>query len=490
MMRDSVQKKCVKKDRRSARVNAALAAVLAGLLVLMFNYLSSRYFARFDISSTQFFTLSEKTEALLEGLDEPIKITAFVQSGHLLYPALEQLLSVYDYASDKVSVQWIDPDRDLARAEELCALFDVKESNVVLVHCGDHTKQVSVEKMADIDRKPITKGLRPVIKTFSGEAVLSSAIMGLSLHEKPVVYFMDGHGEKDIDSFDPESGYSQISRMMEHDFVEIKKWKPGEESVLPKDCDLLIIAGPQAALSAPEINLLRQYLDAGGNMFILLDAWQETGLAPLLLEWGVEVDRNAVVDPARTLTGRELFITAYEEHPVTAAVDPLSMILYWPCAVWPYAQSVDSKAVSDRPRVRALMSCSDKGWIELAWDREPLQFDPGEETPGPVTLAVAVEKGVSSDLDAGVVPTRMIVIADSDFAANQHLKGGNGAFFMSAVNWLLDRHDLLVIPPRPVGEYELVLSRRQLNTVGLIVVLGMPAAAALAGLLMGIRRKS
>ena len=44
-----------------------------------------------------------------------------------------------------------------------------------------------------------------------------------------------------------------------------------------------------------------------------------------------------------------------------------------------------------------------------------------------------------------IIANRVVVIGDSDFVSNAALTGGNSDFFMSALNWLLERAELMAI---------------------------------------------
>jgi ABC-type uncharacterized transport system involved in gliding motility auxiliary subunit len=103
---------------------------------------------------------------------------------------------------------------------------------------------------------------------------------------------------------------------------------------------------------------------------------------------------------------------------------------------------------------------------------------------------VAVERGAMEEmLDVEIRPSRMVVFGDSDFVSNGALTGGDQDLFMSALNWLLDREELMAIAPKPIEQIKLSLTRKQLARLFWINTAGVPAVAAVAGLLVWLRRR-
>jgi hypothetical protein len=106
-------------------------------------------------------------------------------------------------------------------------------------------------------------------------------------------------------------------------------------------------------------------------------------------------------------------------------------------------------------------------------------------------LMVAVERGGVRGVSAERGATRIVVAGDSIFLANDTIdKLANHQFASHAVNWLLAREELLIgIPPRPIKEYKLTMSRAQLISVQWILLAGMPGGALLLGGLVWMRRR-
>ncbi|HNZ96155.1 MAG TPA: hypothetical protein PKM64_03035, partial [Thermoanaerobaculia bacterium] len=137
---------------------------------------------------------------------------------------------------------------------------------------------------------------------------------------------------------------------------------------------------------------------------------------------------------------------------------------------------------------------------------DAVERGPGD-LPGPVPDAVAVataKKGTPHAADDLLTPDgeaeagtaedgagwRLVVIGDSDFATNGHLASvGNPTLLANAMNWLVERPQLLGIGPKRPEQVRLSLTTGQLRAVTLWVLLGLPGLAVAAGVWMHFRRR-
>jgi ABC-type uncharacterized transport system involved in gliding motility auxiliary subunit len=466
-------------------LNTGAALLLALVIALMVNYLAFRHYYRADWSRTQLYKISSKTTGLLESLDKQVEVTVFFQPGNILYEDIHNLLREYQFHSGRLNIQWVDPDRDIAQTEELAVKYKVTEPNVVVFDCEDRSKYVRVDEIANIDN---SSGIER-ITAFKGEQAFSSAIQGVVQKTVPAVYFLTGHGERDIADFDRRTGFSGAAQLIERDNIEVKPLLLSTAKQIPADCGALIVASASQSMSMSEADLIAVWLRRSGRLMVLTDAGQTSGLEKLLQEWGVRLRSDVVLDPDRTLTGREVFVSAYNRHPITAKLGTTAAIFHLPRSVEPDSQP--KAASADRPQVTPLALSSKNSWSETQPEQVPAKYDIStEDRSGPVSMAVAVEKGDTTGLlDMKIRPSRLVVFGDSGFVSNSGLTGGDTSLFMSSLNWLLDREELMAIAPKEVSDTRLKLTREKIrllfwSTVGII-----PSLAALLGTVLWFRRR-
>jgi hypothetical protein len=351
-------------------LNTSAALLMALVIALMVNYLSFRHYYRADWSRTQLYQLSSKTTGLLESLEKPVDVTISFQLRNVLYEDIHNLLREYQFHCSRLNIHRVDPDRDIAETEELKSKYQVTEPNVVIFDCEGRTKYVRVDDIATIDA---SSGIER-IRAFKGEQAFSSAIQGVVQETVPTVYFLTGHGERDIASFDRRTGFSRVEQLVERDNISVKPLRLSTEKQIPADCAVLIVAGAEQSMSQVEADMIAVWLRRSGRLMVLADAGQTSGLEKMLQEWGVLLRNDVVFDPDYSLQGQDVYIATYGQHPITEKLSNIAAVFYRPRSIEPdYTQSKTASA--DRPRVTPLALSSKKGWAETQPEQMPAKFD-------------------------------------------------------------------------------------------------------------------
>ncbi|MCA1563751.1 MAG: GldG family protein, partial [Acidobacteria bacterium] len=118
---------------RSARFGALAAGSVAVVLAILvgINYIASRQNKRWDLTASRVYSLSDQTKKILDGLKSPVKIRVFARSEE--FDRFRDRLGEYDYASDNVSVEYIDVFKSPALANQ----YQVQQvGTVVFEHEG------------------------------------------------------------------------------------------------------------------------------------------------------------------------------------------------------------------------------------------------------------------------------------------------------------------------------------------------------------------
>jgi hypothetical protein len=492
-------------NRRGWRIaggaNALVAVVLAVAIAVVLNVLVLRLPYRFKLSQFERHRLSAATEELLGRLQGEVRIVALMSEQARYHDDVRHLLHEYESAARQstgltITLEEVDPLRDIGSHERLLQEFDGLHAdgdtheNVVVFECQGRRKYVPLSSLIQSEMTFRDDGiLEQRTIGFRGEQEFSSALRSVVESVVPQLCFLHGHGEKDPLSFDEAVGYSEVARLLERDNMVVRQLQPTAQ--IPETCSVLVIAGPKQRLAEREVRAVRNYLDRHGRLLLLQDPGVESGLEPLLAEWGITLGDGVVLDPHNTLSGEEVVVEEYAAHPAVQAMKGLISVFYLPRAV--RVDAAETKGEADRSRAVALAKTTEHAWEEFSLGRQnPLRYDQGVDLYGVQAVAAACERG-SVGVDLNMNPTRLVVVGDSAFVANAALSdgvGGNAVFLLSALHWLVDREARMQVAVSDPSELRLGLETRK-KRLGAYVRLGavLPGLLLLCGLYVCRRRR-
>lgn len=474
-----------KKIRRAVKSRAALhgmnaavlTAVVLGIMVFI-NLMAHRHKQRFDFTETGFYTLAPQTLKVVSQLPREVKITAFLATGEESRSTFQDLIEGYQNLSGKIKVTYIDPFKNPAVTKQ----YGVTAEGTIVIESG--ANETKVNKPTE---ENLTNGIIKVIKD-----------------EEKFIYFLEGHGEKNIDKEDKE-GYSQIKNSLEKSGFKVKKLLLLGTGKVPDDADLLIINGPVKPLLPNELDMLRDWLSQGGSLFLLLDPLAQTkiktGLENLIGEWGIIMENDIIIDPMARLSGGDFaapIIRHYGAHGITKDFTLPTIFLL--------LRSVTSQPFEDVVIDDLLFSGPDS-WAEKSLSDEKVRFDDGIDQKGPVPVALAAVRQYAVDKSSGSpadkkdsepekdkpskVKSNMVVVGDSDFASNGYVSlYGNGDFFLNTASWLLKEENLVSIRPRERKDSPLQLSRAQGTAIFIFGTFVFPLVIVGIGTIIWWRRRA
>lgn len=476
--------------RAAIGANVTLVCVIAAAIYLMANYLGYRHYRRADWTSSNFFSLSDKTVKILKGLSKPVKAYVFYSPHTPIYDNIRELLERYAGVTKSLTVEYVDPEKDPARVKFLLAKFKIpptdRAPSIVVFEQGDKTKYVYDKDIVEMDYTGARRGQAPTVKAFKGEQSFTSAILNLVQEKQPVVYFVTKHGEASTDD-SGEQGLEGCKTLLERENLKVEKLSLYEKRGIPADCGLLVIAGPAEPYLDEERKAIAAYLENGGRLFIALDPQTKSGLESFLRAWNVDVGNDIVVDPESAqrlifLSPLNLLADNYGFHPITEQMKRRATFYAEARSVRPGAANPDLVA-------RTLVQTSPTGWGESDFTNETFRFDEGKDLKGPVPFGVAVEADAEKAGDRPLKNFRLVVIGDSDFITNARLMTmGNATFLLNIVNWLTSRENLIAIGPKTPEQTRVRMNRAQLvNTFYMFGAL--PALGLLLGIVIWMRRR-
>jgi len=472
--------------------NATLAVLaVLGILVIL-NAVSARRFKRWDWSGSQIYSLSDKTAKLLSGLKTDVAATVLLQPDDPVYDEIHELLANYQAKSPHVRVEYLDPTRQPARVEEIIKTFGLGRGDrtAIVFSSGERHRHITLDELVDLDMSTAEMGMAPRVKDFKGEAAFTSAILSVSEENQKTVYFLKGHGEIAIEDGGP-GGISRLAEALKRQNLKVVTTDALGKGGIPKDCDLLVLAGPTLGFAPSEADALGAYIDGGGRLLALVDpvlsregGMQELGIERTLLARGVAVGNDIVLDPSRLLTfgSAESFgVSDFPSHIITKDLAGTFIVMSLARSVAPVSPPQNGWVVT------SLLRTSEAGWAERDLKDLGGAVSKGpDDGPGPVSVGVAAEKKAA----AGGKDARLIVIGNSRVAHNQFIGAGSGLdFLLNAAGFLVGQEEQIGIAPKEPEQVRLQMSPNQERAVALFTLFGMPGLAILAGVVVWLFRR-
>ena len=484
---------------RAARWLRTLNLVLQAVLVISFfgglNYVAKNHAWRFDLTRQGKFSLSAETLSYIKNLERPVHVVITL-SPENDNPEVKGLIDEYVYATQgrpvgRITKETLDVYQGRRRAEEL----GVNQAGIIVLLSGDKHRFVTIDEFYSFKDKKRD--------AFHGEQVLTAAILDVSTVGRKKIYFLSGHGELRIDNTDAQFGLSTVRDELKVRNFEIDMLDLTAVRRIPDDAALLVAVAPENAFLPIQQEVLRQYLgNRAGRMILFLRIGKSTaalGLDELLLDdWGVLVHNDIIIDPENMAENGDLIVRALAEtHPITKSlvdIGTLALRLGMARTVWPDP----GRTLGGGLNTVTLAATSENAWGERSGGTTP-RFDRGVDTrqiagldpPNRLGVIVASERlAVRDNLPFSVRGGKLVVFGTGDLITNGRIDAASMRLMLNAVNWAVDRDHALAIPPRTIERFHVALSASDFTRLRYTLLLGLPGAALLLGLLVYWTRRA
>ncbi|MFA4903188.1 MAG: GldG family protein [Desulfobaccales bacterium] len=430
---------------------SALSVLLVVGILLLASLLANWHPLRWDVTKEQTQSLSPVSKALLKDITKPLTLTVFLPEGAGERQTAKEIVQLYAFNNPQVSYHFVDPEKDPLKAQQAGYRY---AGNVLLDYQGRH-------QMADQpDENAITNALRKVLKL-----------------ERKKVYFLAGHGERDLN--DPKPGGFQVAKKaLDNEGYEVEPFNLLTRGAIPPDAAVVVIAGPKKPLMSTEVQSLKSFLEHGGRLLVMLEAFEDGGLKDFLAGYGVDLDNGLILDVNQV--SQSLGLSAV--MPIVSQYGPSKITQDFKniVTIYPMARPLFLKERQDITLLPLATTMSTsyeklgKEWIKT----ERAAFDAVTDKKGPFSLAVQAEikpappkpnqpQPGGTDQKPAPAPkpeppaeskTYMIVFGDVDFAANSFFNlFGNGDLFLNTANFLAQAMGQITV--RTTGKAQLLTLR-------------------------------
>jgi len=440
--------------------NAVLVSLaFAGILAVL-TYLAITNTKQLDLTEDKQYTLTTETQLVLSGLKEPVELIGFyTPDASASRDAIRPLLDQYRLSGGgKLTYRFVDPRSDPVSADR----YGVTRDGSVVVAKGEASE----------------------VTSFATEKDITEALVRLSNPEARKVYFLVGHGERDLQSAEA-AGFGQVRAALESKNYEVASLNLVSQASVPDDARAVIIAGPTIAIPQAEVERLKAYLAGGGSLVVLVDpvlsqAEDMTGdaLLPYLAEaWGVEMRPDLIVD-LRSDQPLAAVADQYASHPISERLGNL-------VSYFPGARSLGLREAAAQTMVPLVITGSD------SWGKaDPqtlaggsLDFVPETDNAGPLTIVAVGEDAIQK--------ARLAVFGDSDFASNaEFFSYANGDLLVNTIDWASRQESLISLTPKQsTPRFVTPPTAQAVGLIFLLTVIVLPGAVVAAGAYVWLIRR-
>ncbi|MCY4131140.1 MAG: Gldg family protein [Nitrospira sp.] len=442
---------------RSTRLgfNGMLAILLMAGILTIINFLVIRHGGRWDLSETRNFSLAPQTLQVLGQLGQDVRVLVFAHERSPGFRMYRDLLEGYAYSSPRISVTYVDPEKEPGLARE----YKISKIDTAVFESGEQTVHVP---------KP-------------SESNLTSALIRVTTADVKRLVFLEGHGERQITNQE-RGGLSLARQNLEAQGYRVARGSIRKDPALLDDTAVLIIPGPRESVEPEELTHMANFTAKGGRVLLLLDPQVTNGLEEWISQWGLTLGPGIVVDPEdRVAQGSPtaLLVRRFTNHHITKGfTSPILLPVLQPVS---FEQTPDTNL-----EFTSLLQSSEESWAETNFVGTTPEFDKDADEKGPFALAGALSRKRTGSEPAPA----MVVIGNSAFASNTYVQfPGNTDFLSNAIAWLANENTLISVSPKESAFPPFIPNPTQEHMLFAVQVFSVPFLMLLSGLTVWRQRR-
>ena len=443
-----------------------ITVVCIGALVCFLGFANSKVY---DFTAESLLTLSEQTMQLVEGIQ---KDTTVYYIGHesTANATYRELLNKYDDMNEHLKIEYKDVSTDLEfQTKYMSELSYINEASMLVV-CGE--RHIYLDSVDYVTSK--------MINSYSNESILeiesqlTKAIYYVNQDETTLISTVTGHSEHGLNS--------EFSNMLSLSGFELKSVDlPSQVGSLHNafrdDCEIVFINAPQTDYTKEEIKLLEDYLEDGGNIFVVLDPLTDEleNLYAFLKKYGLDVQPGIVIERQSGMYTENIMyylVPELMECSFTENIINENMYIY----------TMTSKGIlpngsGNGYQCEDLLMTSGKSFSKIN-DYENLDTDGEYDIGGPFSVASCAQSETKGSLF--LLGSDVFFHEEADAAS----LSANRRFFLEVMNKLVDNASAIWIDGKQVGNQVALYPYHSQRFVKVFVIGIVPIVIILIGIIV------
>ena len=472
----------------------ALIAAFIGLNV----WVSSLDLPEIDVTSNKIYTLSDASKKALESIDQYIKIYVF---GIDENDSVVGLIKQYCEANDKISYEMLSSESNLAKVQE----FELEDGySIVVIESGES------KKIIDASAEFHSYDYTTYAEVDTTEQTLTNSILGLSVENKPKVYFVEGHdefGEKEL---------GVLTTYLKNEAMEFETVNLMTTGKVPDDCDVLAIMSPATDFLENETQAVIDYINKGGNIFLTQDVLSQdsqfVNFKRILDLYGVSVENGYILE---TDSSRVVSNYPYIFKPEVSSSNEITSDIYSDSYMWfAYAEKLNFISAEELENLNVtyeeLLGTTDSAVFVTDFSSDASTAASTAQT-GHCTVSALVTKTISEGTstsneeqeqteNSDAVKSELVIVANGRFItdyvvseiSNQYplsYLGSNKDFAINAISFLSNKENGLTIRKDMAGTSYVFTASEKQNKIVLAIIFAIPVIILLIGIIIWKQRK-
>ncbi len=440
-------------------------------VLIIINLIIGEIDYKFDMTSAETYSISDKSEEVLDKLTGDITIyTLFeTKNNDNIISRVQKVLD--QYAKDPhIKIE----NKDLYLYPDFAKQYTTENKGVnvdsIIVTNGDKYRVIDRSEYVDSSGE------------MNVESCVTSAINYVGLEELPVVYVVTGHGEVDYTMY---TSFVKQAELAGYEFKQLNLL----ENDIPDDCAVLMMTTGARDYSDDEVQKIKDYLTNDGRLlFAVSNIGKETHpkMLSIISGYGIELGEGYIMEgsSANYMMYPYVIIPLLSKHSINSNIQAGNYMV-----LANYGNALKRLDLKKQGlEIENLLSTTENSYIKAKDNNSP-NYEQGDEK-GPFTLAAAVTDATYTDTSHA---TKLVIVgcfSMLDPAIDEIVNGSNSSFMVNALNWLDDNEDSVYIAPKSLATGKIVIDDGAANKIKLLSWAIIPGVLFITGIVVWLRRRN
>ncbi len=462
----------------SRRQDIKKMVVLAVVVVCfggMVSFISFKNTKVYDFTSENLLTMSEQTKEIVEDIEHPTTIY-YLGKESTANATYREFFNIYKSYNDKIDIVYKDVAADTEfQLKYLSNVYQINEASLV-VACGDKYIYLDASDYIKINQDSNYS----MTSYLEIESQLTSAIYYVNQAETTKIAVVSGHAE---DSFNSDFSNMLYINGYEVDTVNLPSQIGTLHDAFSDHHEAVIINAPQTDYTKDEIAEFEDYIDDGGNLFVVLDPLNEDteNLFSFLKKYGLDVQEGVVIERQQGMYTEDTLyylVPQLQDNIFTEDIIDKNLTI---CPMT--SKGILPNGSGNGYTTVDILMTSGKSFSKIN-DFENLDADGENDIGGPFSVASCATNPNGGNIF--LITSNVFFNEQADAASN----GANRKLFLEIMKQLTDAESTIWIDGKVVGDQVALYPYNSRNTIKVVTIGVIPCVIVLLGIIIVLIRNN